>query len=316
MRKVSFAPFTLSLPMSLPTMITSSAAAVVRSALVAGFVATGCAASPRAGTKPAETAPASSASPSAQAWAPPPWTPPDGSHQTAPATARSATTPPIPVPDPQHEARQELLKRYDGAWKAMLAKRNGVGIANVEKGISVTRQWIDETATGAWFRITYAASLDWAKVEGEDSLVVKVDAAHPLAAQAKGLVGRWLSAAEVASFAEKAPATAKLANVAFGKHLEFDSEAEALAALRKLPGRRVEGSKPSYELAAKGADRGHIRLYANVFVDENFCAAWVLDLVTAKSCRAARHSCAEDLGITDLPASARRGPTDHECAQP
>jgi hypothetical protein len=296
-------------------MVTPPAAVAVLCALVVGIVAAGCAAPPRAGTTPAETAPAASAPPSAQAWAPQPWTP-DFSRPPAKAIAPSATTPPIPVPDPKRDAREEILRRYEGAWKAMLAKRNGVRVADVEKGVSITKEWIDETATGAWFRVTYTASLDWAKVEAKDSFVVKVDAANPLAPRAPDLVGRWLSAAEVASFAERAPATAKLANVAFGKHLKFDSEIEALSALAKLPGRRVGGGKPAYELAMKGAARGHILLYTNVFVGDNFCAAWVIDLVTAKSCRASPHSCADDLDITAPFPSDRNGPPDHECTQP
>jgi hypothetical protein len=220
------------------------------------------------------------------------------------------------VLDPLRDAREELLKRYEGGWKAMLAKRNGVRVADVEKGVSITRESIDETATVAWFRVTYTASIDWAKVEREDSVVVKVDAADPLAKRAPDLVGRWLSAAEVASFAERAPATAKLANVAFGKHLKFDSDVAALVALAKLPGRRVGGSKPTYELATKGADRGHILLYTNVFVHNDFCAAWVIDLVTAKSCRASLHSCVDDMDITAPFPSDRNGPPDHECTQP
>ncbi len=195
----------------------------------------------------------------------------------------------------------------------MLAKRNAVGVAEVEKGITVTRVRIDEIASGAWLSVNYVVSLDWAKVERQDSLVVKVDAGSPLAARVPGAVGRWLSAAEVVSLAERAPETAQLADVAFGKRLKFDSEAEALGALRKLPGQPFQGSKPTYELAWKGANRGHLRLYINVFVEGNFCAAHVIDLITGKSCRASLHPCADDMDISDHRPS---GPLDHECAQP
>ena len=289
----------------------ATAAAVAASfALVLGFVAAGCASSPRA-----EAAPAPSVSPSAQAWAPPPWTP-DFSRPPTTASSHSASAQPTALPGPKRGGENELLVRYVGAWKAMVAKRNGVGVAEVDKGVSITRLRIDETAAGARFSVTYAASLDWAKAEDEDSFVVRVDSADPRAVPVPDLVGRWLSAAEVASFAERAPATARLATVAFGKHLKFDSDVAALLALAKLPGRRVEGGKPTYELATKGAARGHIRLSTNVYVGGDFCAAWVLDLVTAKSCMASRHSCVDDLDITDLPASDRSGPADHECAQP
>ena len=169
------------------------------------IVAAGCASSPRAGSTPA-----SSASSSAQAWAPRPWSP-DFSHPPTPASAHSASAQPATRPDPKRDARDELILRYGGAWKAMVARRNGVGVAEVDKGVSITRQEIDETAAGAQFRVTYAASLDWAKAEGEDSFVVRVDSADPLAVRAPDLVGRWLSAAEVASFAERAPEAARLA---------------------------------------------------------------------------------------------------------
>ena len=290
--------------------LTPSAAALTVILALVLFVAAGCASSPRA-----ETAPASSVSPSAPAWAPRPWSP-DFSHPPTAPSAHAASAQPTALPGPKRGGDDELLVRYGGAWKAMVAKRNGVGVADVDKGVSITRLWIDETAAGARFRVTYVASLDWAKAEGEDSFVVRVDSADPLAVRVPDLVGRWLSAAEVASFAERAPEAARLANVALGKHLKFDSDAAALLALAKLPGRRVEGGKPTYELATRGADRGHIRLCTNVYVGGDFCAAWVLDLVTAKSCKASRHSCAEDLDITDLPASDRSGPADHECAQP
>lgn len=217
------------------------------------------------------------------------------------------------MPDPAHEAQVARIKSYVGAWKALLAKRNAVGVAEVEKRITVTRVSIDKTASGASLSVDFAVSLDWAKVESRDSLLVKVDAGSPLAARVPGAVGRWLTAAEVVSLAERAPATADVADVALGKHLKFDSEAEALGALRKLRGEPFRGSKPTYELAWKGANRGHIRIYTNVFVEGNFCAADVVDLITGKSCRASLHSCADDMDLTDYQPS---GPLDHECAQP
>jgi hypothetical protein len=297
--------------MTLPKTATASTTVAALCALGVASVASGCVAAPRIETTHVETAPSTSARP----WAPPPWSP-DFSHTAAPTTAHGSTTAPSPAPDPTRRTQEELIKRYDGAWRAMLAKRNGVGLAEVDKCVTVKREWIDESAPGAWFNVSFEARLDWAKVDSEDRFVVKVDAADPREGRAAAPAGGWLSAAEVTAFAEGSPSTAKLSYVALGRHVMFDSDVAALEALAKLPGQRVPGTKPTYALATKGAARGHIRLFTPVFVSENFCAAWVIDLVTSRSCMASQHSCAEDLGVTDMPPSARAGATYLECAQP
>lgn len=189
----------------------------LRTLLCASLLFSGCAPTPAPTAQaPISLAvhPASAASPLPSAAQP--------TTSSTPAPARSSAEP----------TDDELIEKYTPVWRALLAKKNSVSVADVERGVAVTTRSIQRLAGfGIMFQIVYSLKLEWASASAHDSFLVRFDPqSKQAAALFPGMTDRWFSQAEIESLPD-GPFGGKATRMPIGKHLKYASLADAMKAL-------------------------------------------------------------------------------------
>jgi hypothetical protein len=183
---------------------------------------------------------------------------------------------------PSDRPDEDLIATYTAVWQAQLAEKNGVAPADVERAIPVTYKSIKRSDSGTWLVVRYRFALDWATVDVEDEVVVRIDSRHPYATLFGQNVDRWLSASEAATAARTLAAPTRLARLPIGKRLKFASWNAAIAALPGTSRVKFDEHNVHIELAGFKDKTSNLYLIGTVPLPgrKEVCLRARLDLVT------------------------------------
>jgi len=216
---------------------------------------------------------------------PAPSAPPSAREPTSSSTpAPASASPTAAAPEPTDA---ELIEKYTPIWRALLARKNGVTVADVDRGVSVATPTIRHDAdANAWLVVSYTFSLDWVSMPARDQLFVRISSRGPLAAFFAGKTGRWLSEAEVEGLPEsRLGLTNALTSLPFAKQLKFASRADAIKELPGTTGATVDDAMARILLARPEDASNDLYLEAKggfVRGSKTDCLWARLDLVTGK----------------------------------
>jgi hypothetical protein len=208
--------------------------------------------------------------------------PPAATSSSTPAPASAAPTTTSPEP-----TDAELIEKYTPIWRALLARKNGVTVADVEHAISGTTTTIrHDSGANAFLVIKYTFSLDWVSMPARDQIVLHVDSHGPIAALFPGMTDRWLTEPELEALPDSRLGLAtSLTPLPFAKHLKYASRAEAIKALPGTTGATVDDAMARILLARPEDASNDLYLEAkggHVRGSTTECLWARLDLVTGK----------------------------------
>jgi formylglycine-generating enzyme required for sulfatase activity len=183
----------------------------------------------------------------------------------------------------------ELLERYTGSWKKLLAETNHVSVDEVDRSAAVTRASLDLWVEGTSFTVGYTLTLGWATVEAQDSFVVRIAPSSQAPSDALPL-DRWLEAAHAEQLAREGSSRAKLSHLPLGKTLKYATRKAAIAALGGGQRASFDEDRVRVELARPQSPEPDLFMTGLGVIDErkNECLDVTLSLVTGEADRRRR----------------------------